>query len=134
MQLKYHMVTIEDQVPENHFLRKLEDALDLGVYEETTHLYSRKYGRPPIGPVVMVKYLLVGFLYGIPSARQIEERCADSNALCGYLGIDLDEQAPDHSAISAICGGESRRFGRCSAVCLKRKADKTGKKGQPTQP
>ena len=24
MQLKYHMVTIEDLVPENHFLRKLE--------------------------------------------------------------------------------------------------------------
>lgn len=50
----------------------------------------------------MVKYLLVGFLYGIPSARQIEERCADSNALCWYLGIDLDEQAPDHSAISHL--------------------------------
>lgn len=40
MQLKYHMVTIEDLVPENHFLRKLEDALDLGVHKETTHLYS----------------------------------------------------------------------------------------------
>ena len=62
MQLKYHMVTIEDLVPENHFLRKLEKALDLSfVYEETAHLYSRKYGRPPIDPVVMVKYLLVGF-------------------------------------------------------------------------
>ncbi len=29
MQLKYHMVTIEDLVPEDHFLRKLEAALDL---------------------------------------------------------------------------------------------------------
>ncbi len=56
MQLKYHMVTIEDLVPENHFLRKLERSLDLSfVYEETAHMYSRKYGRPPIDPVVMVK-------------------------------------------------------------------------------
>lgn len=81
MQLKYHMVTIEDLVPENHFLRKLERALDLSfVYEETSHLYSRKYGRPSIDSVVLVKYLLLGFLYGFPSERQIEERCADSSA------------------------------------------------------
>ena len=103
MQMKYHMVTIEDLVPENHFLRKLEKALDLSfVYEETAHLYSQKYGRPPIDPVVMVKYLLVGFLYGIPSERQIEERCADSNAFRWYLGIDLDERVPDHSTISQL--------------------------------
>ncbi|BDF70630.1 hypothetical protein CE91St41_21430 [Oscillospiraceae bacterium] len=103
MQLKYHMVTIEDPVPEDHLLRKLERSLDMSfVHEETSHLYSRKYGRPPIDPVVMVKYLLVGFLYGIPSERQIEERCRDSNALRWYLGIDLDERVPDHSTISQL--------------------------------
>ena len=103
MQLKYHMVTIEDLVPEDHLLRKLERSLDMSfVGEETSHLYSRKYGRPPIDPVVMVKYLLVGFLYGIPSERQIEERCRDSNSLRWYLGIDLDERVPDHSTISQL--------------------------------
>ena len=103
MQLKYHMVTIEDLVPEGHFLRKLDAALDLAfIYEETLPLYSRKYGRPPIDPVVIVKYLLIGFLYGIPSERQIEERCADSNAFRWYLGIDLDERVPDHSTISQL--------------------------------
>ena len=55
MQLKYHMVTIEDLVPDNHLLRKVESALDLSfVYEETAHLYSRKYGRPAIDPVILV--------------------------------------------------------------------------------
>lgn len=103
MQLKYHMVTIENLVPENHFLRKLEKLLDLSfAYEEAAHLCSRRYGRPPIDPVIMVKYLLVGFLYGIPSERQIEERCADSNAFRWYLGIDLDERVPDYSTISHL--------------------------------
>ncbi len=41
------------------------------VYEETSQLYSRKVGCPPTGPVVIVKYLLVGSLYGIPSERQM---------------------------------------------------------------
>ena len=45
MQLKLHMVTIEDLVPQEHFLRKLEAALDLSfVEEETAYLYSRRYG------------------------------------------------------------------------------------------
>ena len=49
MQLKYHMVTIEDLVPEEHLLRKVDAALDLSfVYKETAHLYNQKYGRPPI--------------------------------------------------------------------------------------
>ena len=75
VQLKYHIITIEDLVPAEHFLRKLEAVLDLSfVYKETAGLYSRKYGRPPIDPVVLVKYLLVGYLYGIPSERQIEQR------------------------------------------------------------
>ena len=103
MQLKYHMVTIEDLVPQEHFLRKLEHVLDMSfVQEETAHLYSRKYGRPSIDPVVMVKYLLVGFLYGIPSERQIEQRIQTDVALRWYLGLDLFDRVPDHSTISQL--------------------------------
>ena len=103
MQLKLHMITLEDLVPQDHFLRKLDGVLDLSfVYEATAHLYSRKYGRPPIDPVVLVKYLLLGYLYGIPSERDIERRIADSNAFRWYLGIDLDERVPDHSTISQL--------------------------------
>ena len=103
MQLKLHMVTIEDLVPEGHFLRKLEATLDLSfVREETAHLYSRRYGRPPIAPVVLVKYLLVGYLYGIPSERQIEQRIQTDVALRWYLGLDLFDRVPDHSTISQL--------------------------------
>ena len=103
MQLKVHRITIEDLVPRDHFLRKLEAALDLSfVYEETKTLYSLRYGRPPIDPVVIVKYLLVGFLYGIPSERQIEQRVQTDVALRWYLGLDLFDRVPDHSTISQL--------------------------------
>lgn len=84
-------------------MRKLEAALDLSfVQEETAHLYSRRYGRPPIDPVVLVKYLLVGYLYGIPSERQIEQRIQTDVALRWYLGLDLFDAVPDHSTISQL--------------------------------
>lgn len=103
MQLKLHMVTIEDLVPQEHFLRKLEAVLDLSfVYRETETLYSRRYGRPPIDPVVLVKYLLVGYLYGVPSERQIEQRIQTDVALRWYLGLDLFDRVPDHSTISQL--------------------------------
>ena len=103
MQLKLHMVTIEDLVPAGHFLRKLEAALDLSfVRAETARLYSRRFGRPPIDPVVLVKYLLVGYLYGIPSERQIEQRIQTDVALRWYLGLDLFDAVPDHSTISQL--------------------------------
>ena len=102
-QLKYHMITIEDLVPQDHFLRRLEAALDLSfVYEETAHLYRHRYGRPPIDPVVLVKYLLVGFLCGIPSERDIERHIQTDNALRWYLGLDLFDRVPDHSTISQL--------------------------------
>ena len=103
MQLAMHMVTIEDLMSREHFLRKLEVALDLSfVYEETARLYSRKLGRPPIDPVVIVKYLLVGFLYGIPSERQIEQRIQTDIALRWYLGLDLFDRVPDHGTVSQL--------------------------------
>ena len=103
MQLKLHIVTIEDLMPQKHFLRKAESVLDLSfIQAETSHLYSRRYGRPPIDPVILVKYLLVGYLYGIPSERQIEQRIQTDVALRWYLGLDLFDAVPDHSTISQL--------------------------------
>ena len=57
-QLKLHCITIEDLVPEDHFLRKLEAAVDFRfIYDEVRDLYSPDTGRPGIDPVILVKYL-----------------------------------------------------------------------------
>ena len=93
-------------MPQQHFLWKPEAALDLSfVYDETSELYSRKFGRPPIDLVVIVKYLPVGFLYGIPSERQIEQRIQTDIALRWYLGLGLFDRAPDHSTVSQMKTG-----------------------------
>jgi transposase len=76
MQLKYHMVTIEDLVPENHFLRKLEAALDLSfVYEETAHLYSRRYGRAPIDKVFRRLF------------EEVVRQCVEKDLVSGRLAV-----------------------------------------------
>ena len=47
MKLKLHMVTIEDPVPEEHFLRKLEMALDLSyIMRRKSYTAAGMAGRP----------------------------------------------------------------------------------------
>lgn len=100
-QIKFRMITIENLVPENHFLRKLNRLADFSfIREETKAFYCHNNGRPCIDPVVLVKYLLIGFLYGIESECRLEQEIQVNMAYRWFLGLDLDERVPDHSTLS----------------------------------
>ncbi len=86
-QIRLHTITIEDLVPGDHFLREVEDAVDFKfIYKNVEDLYSSNNGRPSIDPVVLVKYLLIGFLYGIESERRIEQEIGVNMAYRWFLG------------------------------------------------
>ena len=107
-QLRFHMITIEDLVPEDHFLRKLERHIDFSfIYYDIAGCYSEKTGRPSIDPIILIKYLLIGFLYGIESERRLEQEIRVNVAYRWFLGLDLDDTVPDHSTISQ---NRRRRF------------------------
>ena len=72
-QIKMHFITIEDLVPQNHLLRKIDQLVYFSfIYEELEDSYCKNNGRPSIDPVILIKYLLIGFLYGIDSERRQE--------------------------------------------------------------
>ena len=107
-QMKMHSLTIEGLVPENHLLRKVERVVKWDfIYEAVRELNSNTVGRPSIDPVVLVKYLLVGFLHGIGSERRIEQEIEVNMAYRWFLGLDIGERVPDHSTISQ---NRRRRF------------------------
>ena len=103
MQIKIHCVTIEDLVPEDHFLRKLVASVDFSfIYAEVHDLYCKNNGRPCIDPVMMIKYLMIGFLYGIESERRSEQEIQVNMAYRWFMGLDLEDRVPDHSTISQL--------------------------------
>ncbi len=86
----------------------MEAAVDFSfIYDEVRNLYCPDNGRPGIDPVVLVKYLLVGYLYGIESERRIEQEIQVNMAYQWFLGLDLGDRVPDHSTISQ---NRRRRF------------------------
>jgi transposase len=106
-QLKMYSLTIEEMVPQGHFLRKLDSMVDFSfIYDEVRDLYSA-VGRPSIDPVILIKSLLLGYLYGIQSERYLEMEIQVNIAFRWFLRLDLDETVPDHSTMSQ---NRRRRF------------------------
>ena len=101
-QQKMLCVTMESLMPEKHFLRDLDRLVDFSfVYDKVAELYSNT-GRRSIDPVVIVKMMLLGYLYGIDSERRLEQDVQVNIAYRWFLGIDLDESVPDHSTFSQL--------------------------------
>ena len=70
------ILTIEQLVPQDHLVRKLDATLDFSfVYPLVENLYSI-IGRPSIDPVVLIKTTFVQYTFGIRSMRQAIEEIA----------------------------------------------------------
>lgn len=101
-QMKMSFVTLEELMPQEHFLRDLDKFVDFDfIYDNVADLYSNT-GRPSIDPVVMIKMMLIGYIYGIDSERKLEQELTVNIAYRWFLGIDFDERVPDHSTISQL--------------------------------
>jgi len=100
-QLRMFCGSIEDLMPKVHFLRNLEKYVDFRfVYDKIKELYSNE-GRPSIDPVI-IKMLLIGYLYGIDSERKLEREIKINIAYKWFLGLELEDKVPDHSTISQL--------------------------------
>ena len=61
---------IEELVPQDHLVRKLEAAIDFSfIYPLVRNLYSTN-GRPCIDPVVLFKMLIINIVFGLNSMRR----------------------------------------------------------------
>lgn len=92
----------ERVVPRDHFLRRLDAMVPWDRFsKKLVRLYRGKarQGRPPYDPVVILKMLLVSFLYGL-SERQTEEVANDHLPVKCFLGLAVDEPPPDHSTLT----------------------------------
>lgn len=101
-------ICIEELVPEDHLLRKIDQAIDFTfIYDKVEHLYCSNNGRPSIDPVVLFKMLMIGYLFGIRSERQLVREIQVNMAYRWFLGFGLREKIPDHSVFSQ---NRRRRF------------------------
>jgi len=92
----------ERVIPKNHFLRALQEVFN---WEEMSNDLISIYkgrglrGRPPYDPALIFKFLFISYLYDI-SERDVERLATYHLAVKWFLGLAVDEAAPDHSTIT----------------------------------
>ena len=92
--------TLEELVPEEHLVRKLDSCIDFTFIEELVkNLYSVS-GRPSIPPVVLFKLIFINIVFGINSMRRTCEECKVNMAYRWYLGLSIYDEIPNYSTWS----------------------------------
>jgi IS5 family transposase len=94
----------ERVVPRDHFLVQLNRLIDWDAFTPillSAYKGLAEEGRPPYPPVVILKMLVIAYLYHF-SERQVEEATNYHLAIKEFVGLAVDEVAPDHSTLSAF--------------------------------
>jgi transposase len=111
-QISMEFVSIEELVPKDHLLRKIDKVINFGfIRERVKDLYCADNGRPAIDPVVLFKMLFIGYLFGTRSERQLVRDIQVNVAYRWFLGFGLTDKIPDASTISQ---NRRRRFAESS--------------------
>lgn len=92
--------TIEEIVPKEHLVRKLDEAIDLKFIEDEVESLYSLFGKPSVPPMVLFKLLIINYMFGINSMRKTCEECEVNLAYRWYLGISIDDKVPNYSTWS----------------------------------
>ncbi|MFN2304122.1 MAG: transposase [Anaerolineales bacterium] len=91
-------------VPQDHFLRLLNQLIEWDRFtDRLLELYGggAEYGRPPFNPTQILKMCLLVYFYNL-SERQIEVFVNENIPAKYFVGLGLDQRAPDHSTLSVF--------------------------------
>ena len=100
-QSEIEVVMLEELVPQDHLLRKIDKYIDFSFIRDLTRdLYCHTNGRPAVDTVVLFKMLFIGYLYVIRSERQLVKDIEVNLAYRWFLGYLITEKIPDSSTIS----------------------------------
>ena len=95
-----YQIDLEQRLGADHLLRKVFATLDLSFVIPTVCDRYGRSGNVSLDPRVIIKLLLLLFLYDIPSERELMEQVRARLDFLWFLGFDLDTEVPDHSVLS----------------------------------
>lgn len=98
--LQIEFNSVDALVPKDHLVRKIDRAIDFNfIYDEVAELYSAS-GAPSIDPVVLIKIVLIQYLFGIPSMRQTIREIEVNIAYRWFIGYSFTEKIPHFSTFN----------------------------------
>jgi transposase len=96
----FYSFCLEKVVPDDHLVRKPAAFLDLAWVRVELAPYYSSTGRPSIDPELMVRMLIVGYVFAIRSERLLCRELQVNLAYRWFCGLSIEDGVPDHSAFS----------------------------------
>jgi transposase len=96
----FYRFRIEDHVSADHLLRRNDWFLDFSaVHDDLEVLYSHT-GRPSVDPGLMIRILLIGYLYDIRSERWLVDEVHLNLAYRWFCHLGLEGWVPNRSTFA----------------------------------
>lgn len=113
---------LDEAVPHDHPVRQIAAVLDLSWVHCDLAPFYPKMGRPSIDPELMIRMLIIGYLFAIRSERALCRDVQVNLAYRWFCGLSIEDKIPDHSAFSRARHGASVTIkSRCA---IKKTADR----------
>ena len=109
----FYAFDLDKVVPPDHLVRQIDGLLDLSwVHKELAPYYSHT-GRPSIDPVLMIRMLVVGYVFAIRSERRLCAEVQVNLAYRWFCQLGIEDTIPDHSV---FCRARHERFRESDAL------------------
>ena len=96
----FYEFQLDEVVPDDHLVREIAAVLDLSWVHSELEPYYSPLGRPSIDPVLMIRMLIVGYVFAIRSERLLCREVQVNLAYRWFCGLSIEDKIPDHSAFS----------------------------------
>ena len=109
----FYSFKLDEVVPPDHLVRQIDGVLDLSwVHKELAPYYSHT-GRPSIDSVLMIRMLIVGYVFAIRSERRLCAEVQVNLAYRWFCKLGIEDKIPDHSV---FCRARHERFRESDAL------------------
>ena len=104
----FHSFNLDELVPQDHLLRKIDRFLDLSDLHQHLASYYSHTGRPSVDPELMIRMLMIGYCLGIHSEPRLCEEVKLNLAYRWFCRLSIEDKVPDHSTFSKNRHGRFR--------------------------
>jgi transposase len=96
----FYEFRLDEAVPDDHLVRNIDAVLDLSwVHAELAPHYPA-LGRPSVDPVLMIRMLIIGYVFALRSERLLCRELHVNLAYRWFCKLGIEHKIPDHSAFS----------------------------------
>jgi transposase len=107
----FYRFRLEDHVPGDHPLRQIDAVLNFDRVRLALAGHYSATGSPSIDPELMLRMLLIGYVYGVRSERLLCGEVHLNLAYRWFCRLGLEGGVPDHSTFSKNRYGRFRESG-----------------------